>query len=69
MQILLAKEIGCSWGHNIQAPWNVRRAFLVIQKSKADTGGWYFSWATEEDFKQCALPEWTAKALVHACPR
>lgn len=65
LQILLADAIGCQWGMNIRTPWNTGRPFLVVQKG---VNGWYFAWATEDDFLRCKLPEWTAKSLVKAHP-
>lgn len=65
LQLLLARVIGCSWGAHISVPFNVGRPLLVIQLGLR---GWYFSWATESDFEQCPLPEWSAKALFNAYP-
>lgn len=63
LQILLSEVIGCSWGGRIKTPWNTGREFLVIQNYP---GGWFFAWATEQDFAQCGLPEWSAKDLIAA---
>lgn len=66
LQMLLAEAIGCEWGMGIASPWNTGRPFLVIQRGPS---GWYFSWATESDFLECPLPEWSAKTLISAYPR
>lgn len=65
LQMLLASAIGCKWHEGIEVPWNTRREFLVIQHGKR---GWFFSWATDRDFDDCPLKEWSAKALVSAYP-
>lgn len=65
LQILLSEAIGCQWGTGIALPWNTQRKYLVVQKG---LNGWYFSWATENDFARCPLPEWTAKELIAAYP-
>lgn len=66
LQILLAHAIGCKWGASVKTPWNIRRPFLVIQNFGKK--GWFFTWATEGDFQECPLPEWSAKALIAAYP-
>ncbi|MEJ6003740.1 hypothetical protein [Paucibacter soli] len=63
LQLLLKAELGCTWGADVQVPWNDRRPFLMV---RLGLRGWFFSWGTEGDFERCSLPEYTARGLVMA---